>query len=313
MTEKQYAITSGKKPYPLTASISMIVGAVILSFVDLAFLSEVIGKVLDLDTTASLGIGFAIGLVGIGIMAHLGVKIAHGDNKKLNVTAHYLLWVLLGLALVLIRIFSASIMGLDLSSGDESLTTIAGHSFRQSDIITAPLMFFLYIATGVMVKDGVKNLYLNPEFEEWRINRKKAKAAKKNKDDRRRDEAEKRMNKMRSDAEKQMEEQRAKIEKEREQSALNGTYSNALVQFRAKEKEIKVKYQQIAANIGYIQSIDRQEHDFEKRIKPGLMKIANQSIGSAQNTIALAIRKKTGEDISNLRAVITAYNDSRHE
>lgn len=314
MAEKQFSpIISGKRAYPLNASLAMIVGAIILSFVDLTFLSEVIGRVLDIGTSASMGIGFAIGLVGIGIMAHLGVKVAYGDDNKVNIAGHYLLWVSLGFALVLIRIFSASIMQLDLSLGDDSLVKVLGHTFRESDIIIAPLMFFLYIATGVMVKDGVKNLYLNPEFEEWRINRKKAKEARKNKEDKLRDEAEKRMTKARAEQEEIMKKQRAKIEKDREQSALNGTYSNALAQFRAKEKEIKAKYQQIAANIDYIQTIDKQEEDFEARIKPGLMKIADQSIKSAQTTIALTIRKKTDEKITTLRAAIAAHNSSHHE
>lgn len=314
MAEKQQnMIFSGKRAYPLNASIAMIVGAVILSFVDLAFLSEVIGRVLDLGASAAMGIGFAIGLVGIGIMAHLGVKVAYDDNKKVNIAGHYLLWISLGLALVLIRVFSASIMQLDLSLGDDSLVRILGHNFRESDVIIAPLMFFLYIATGIMVKDGVRNLYLNPEFEQWRISRKKAKETRRDKEDKLRSEAEKRMAKMRTDQEEQMKKQRERIEKDREQNALNGTYSNALAQFRAKEKEIKSKYQQITANIGYIQAIDRQEEEFEKRIKPGLIRITDQSINSAQNSVALALRKKTGENTTTLRAAIKAHNANRHE
>ncbi len=312
MAEKQIDFTSDKKPYPLTASIAMIVGAIILSFVDLAFLNDVIGKVLDLDATASMGIAFAIGLVGIGIMAHLGVKVAHGNDDRLNLAGHYLLWVSLGLALVLIRVFSATIMQLDLSLGDSSLVNMFGHNIRQVDLITAPLMFFLYIATGIMVKDGVKNLYLNPDFEQWNIDRKKSKAAQKSKDEERRDKAEKRMNEARDKAEKAAQEQRAKTKTEREQSAANGTYSNALAQFRAKEKEIKSKYTRIAANIDYVKSIDKVERDFESKIKPGLMKVTDESILSAQNTIALTIRKKTGEDIAALRAAIATHNASRH-
>ena len=302
-----------KKPYPVTASVWMIVGAIILSFVDLAFLYDVIGKVLDLDATASLGIAFAIGLVGIGIMAHLGVKIAHGAESRLEIVNHYILWILLGMALVLIRIFSATIMQLNLSSGDEALMSIMGQDIRQVDVITAPLMLFLYIATGLMVKDGVKNLYLNPEFDEWRLNRKKAREAKKNKDEKREAAAIERMEKIRREEEERIAKQRELTEKNREQSALNGNYSNALAQFRAKENEVKLKYQQIAANIDYVQGIDKHEREFELKVKPGLMKIVNESIKSAQNSIALGLRKKTGEDITLLRNAIEAHNSRRHE
>jgi hypothetical protein len=301
------------KQYPLSVSLSMIISAVLLSFVDLAFLNEVIGKVLDLDATGSMAIACALGLIGIGLMAHLGVKIAHGNDKLRNILGHYALWVLLGVSLVTIRIFSASILHLDVSLGDESLLNIFGRNIREVDLVIAPLMLLLYLATGLMVKDGVKNLLLNPEFEKWREARRKAKEARKNADDKRAAAAEARINKLRDEAEKKAAEREDAIKVGREQIALNGTYSNALAQFRAKEKEIKEKYKLISANIDYIKNIDKQERDFEMKVKPGLTRIVSGSIRSVQNNIALLIRKKTGEDLASLRNTIESHNAKRSE
>jgi hypothetical protein len=299
--------------YPLSVSISMIIGAVVLSFVDLAFLNDVIGKILDLDATGSMVIAFVLGLVGIGLMAHLGAMIAHGNDKLRNVASHYALWVLLGVSLVTVRIFSASILQLDVSLGDESLLNILGQDIRQVDLVIAPLMLLLYLATGIMVKDGVRNLLLNPDFEEWREARRNDKANRKSAEEKRAEAAERQRNKLREEAEKKAAEREEAIKAGNEQNTLNNTYGSALAQFHAKEKEIKEKYKLISANIDYIKSIDKQERDFEMKVKPGLTRIVSGSIRSAQNSIALAIRKKTGEDIASLRNAIESHNAKRSE
>lgn len=304
--------TSSLRPvYPLSVSMAMIVVAVALSLVDLTFLNEVIGKVLDLGATASMFVAFALGFVGIAIMAHQGIKAAHGDVSRGSAIGHYALWVGLGMAFVLIRLFSASILQLNGSTDGENLLSILGSSVRQVDLVLAPLMFFLYIATGLMVKDGFKHLLINPEFDRKLAAWREARAARKNADSERRSKAEKRMLEAQAQAEKSAADRQKVVEEGRIQIALNGSYSNALGQFRSKEKEIKSKYQRIVENIDYIKSIDKQEANFEQRVKPGLMRIVTESVHSAQNSIALALRTKTGEEITKLRAVIETYNKTR--
>lgn len=101
------------------------------------------------------------------------------------------------------------------------------------------------------------------------------------------------------------------MKNKRIQDALNGDYNSALTQLRAKEKEIKEKYVKISANISFIKNIDRQEKEFESKVKPGLMDIVDASIHSAQNSVALAIRKKTGTDIEMLRKTIEIHKNGR--
>lgn len=173
-----------KKVYSPAVSIGMIIIALVLSFVDLSFLNEVIGKILDLDTAPSALIAFMLGLVGMVIMGHLGVKEAYDENQtKATKIGHYLLWIVLGLSFVIVRIMSATIMGLGTSGGSDVLISTPVGVIRQIDIVVAPLMFFLYLATGILTKDGVKNLISNESFKKWLEERAKNKKRGKDEND----------------------------------------------------------------------------------------------------------------------------------
>lgn len=178
MSVTKHGLRFSRKSYPLTLSFSIIGAAILLSFVDLAFLNDVIGQVLNLSSGASLLLSFFLGLIGITIMAHHGVKLAHGAESKRSAAAHYTLWISLGLAFFLIRMFSATVMQLNSSFSDSSLIRIAGINVREIDLVLAPIMFVMYLATGYMAFDGFKNLYSNPEFDNWLQARKDAKEAK---------------------------------------------------------------------------------------------------------------------------------------
>jgi len=312
MTEKQI-FTSGKSYYPLALSVSMIVVALILSFVDLAFLNDVIGKILDLDTTQSMLIAFALGLVGIAVMAHQGVKEAHGSERFINAFSHYLLWIGLGLAFVLIRLFSASILQLDGTDSDEHILKVLGLSIREVDLVLAPVMIFLYFATGLLAKDGFKNLFLNPEFKVWSMERKKERLAKKTEMKRLADKAAAKQAKLEAQAEADRDDFLSNRNANKDKASADSKYNSALSMYRSKEKEIKQKYQIISTNIDYIKSIDKQERDFEARVKPSLMRIINESIRSVQNGVALMLRKKSGDDINELRSVIELHNSTHDE
>jgi len=312
MAEKQI-FTSGKSYYPLTLSVAMIVVALVLSFVDLAFLNDVIGKILDLDATQSMLIAFALGLVGIAVMAHQGVKEAHGSERFINAFWHYLLWVGLGLAFVLIRLFSASILQLDGTDADEHILKVLGLNIREVDLVLAPVMLFLYFATGLLAKDGFKNLFLNPEFMVWSKERKSEKLLKKVEMKRLADKAAAKQAKLEAQAEADRDDFISNRNANKGKALADNKYHSALGMYRAKEKDIKQKYQIISTNIDYVKSIDKQEYDFETRVKPSLMRIINESIHSVQNNVALMLRKKTGDDINKLRSVIDTHNSSYDE
>lgn len=311
-------MAKSEKTYPISVSLALICTAVILSFVDLMFLNEVIGKVLNIGSIESLFIAFTLGLVGLAIMAHQGVKEAYGNEKKLFAFGHYLIWISLGLTFAAIRLFSATILGSESLSSEESLFSAFGLDIRQIDLILAPLMLFLYIATGLMVKDGVKNMILNPKYEEWMKERAAAKKLSKVEKMRLAEETKARIAKEKADAKKEQERRAKEIEEERKANKKsdannrvlnirNASYADAVTQYRAKENEIKAKYQQISANISFIEDIDKREDEFESKIKPSLLQIVRGSIRSSQNNVALIMHNKTGEDITKLKDVIKAH------
>ena len=302
---------TGKKPYPLSLSLGLIATAVILSFVDLMFLNDVIGKVLDLGLTESMVIAFALGMIGIGVMFHQGSKVAHDDSTPISAVGHYSLWIFLGLAFVGVRLFSASILQLDSETGDEALLTIFGMNVREVDVVVAPLMMLLYIATGTMIKDGAKQLYLNPDFEKWIADRKLAKQNRKTKEEARREKAERAQQEAQEKIRKAQEEAIAAAKEGREAIQRSRTYGEALRKYNAKLEEIKTNYQKISADIDYVKTIDRQEEQFSTSTKPNLMKIVRGSIEGTQHSIALAIRAKTGDDIEKLRHAIDTHNAKR--
>ena len=312
MKTKGKTINADKKVYPLSLSLGLITAAVILSFVDLMFLNDVIGKVLDLGLTESMVIAFALGMIGIITMFHQGSKVAHNDSTVWSSLGHYSLWLLLGLAFVTVRLFSASILQLDSETGDEALLPLLGLSVREVDVVIAPLMMLLYIATGIMVKDGAKQLYLNPDFAKWVDDRKKTKQDRRTKEEKRRERAEREQQERLEKMRKAQEEAIATAEGAKEAFHRSRTYGEARKRYNEKLEEIKANYQKISTNIDYVKTIDKQEAQFEAHTKPNLMSIVQGSREGVQNSIALAIRAKTNEDIQRLRAEIDAHNTRRH-
>lgn len=304
-----------KRAYPLGVSLTIIIVAIVLSFVDLTFLNDIIGKILDLGAVESMFVAFMLGLVGIAIMASQGLREAHDHRGVLLSLVHYLLWILLGFTFAIIRLFSASVLQLDSELGDGALLEIAGLSIREVDLVIAPLMLFLYIATGLMAKDGVKNLLANSEFDKWWQNVKDARSLRKSEDYKRRKKAEERIELAQAKAEEARNKRMKEVADHKIQDALNGSYGHALMRYREKETEVKKRYEQIVSNIEYIKHIDKQEADFETKVKPGFSSIVTSSIESVQNEVLLMVHRKNrkSEDISKLRAALDLYVKSRNE
>ena len=211
-----------------------------------------------------------------------------------------------------VRLFSASILQLDSEAGDEALLPLLGLSVREVDVVSAPLLMLLYIATGIRVKDGAKQLYLNPDFAKWVDDRKKTKQDRRTKEEKRRERAEREQQERLEKMRKAQEEAIATAEGAKEAFHRSRTYGEARKRYNEKLEEIKANYQKISTNIDYVKTIDKQEAQFEAHTKPNLMSIVQGSREGVQNSIALAIRAKTNEDIQRLRAEIDAHNTRRH-
>lgn len=290
-------LTADTKYHSMPVSIGLIIGALLLSMIDLMFLNDVIGKVLDLDVAMSSLMAIGLGLIGVAIMYHYGMKLAKEKPAKFVTANYFTVWILLGLAFAALRFFAATVMQLTPENSEETLLQIFGLTVNAVDLITAPIMLLLYLATGMLVLDGAKNLHAGPDFKTWNEER-KAKAKKKKEDD--------------DAAKKAAREERERIKKEREVAAatalLTRKYDTSLSSYNAKVNQIKAEYKKAAADLDFVKSTDERELQFTNEVKPNLMAIMDASVEGTQNAVALAVRAKTNSDIGLLQDTIDAHN-----
>lgn len=305
-------ISLGGKNYPWPLSIGMIIFAILLSFVDLMFLNEVIGRVLDLSATESMLVAFGLGLVGIIIMASVGAMKAFGHDSTLAKVGLYSLWFTLGLSFVILRIFSATILQLDPTLGDEALFTLGDILIRQSDLVLGPIMLLLYVATGVLALDGTKHLLMSPDFMKMLADRKKNRAKENADAATRAQEAETR----RKAAEAEAAARAAEAEEQRkaalEAGKIDKYYEDVLKQYRDLEAELMRQHKLISQNIEYIKRKDKAEKAFETKTKPGFINIFNDAVRSSQGEVVLLMNKYNGGGITEYREVVNRHNSDRN-
>lgn len=302
----------GGRNYPWPLSFGMIVFAVLLSFVDLMFLNEVIGKVLDLGATESMLVAFGLGLVGIIIMASVGAMKAHGHDGLVAKIGLYTLWFTLGLSFVVLRIFSATILQLDPSLGDEALFTLGDVLIRQSDLVLGPIMLILFVATGVLALDGTKHLLMSPEFMKMIADWKKRRAKQDQLDATKADEQKALIQKQKEEAEAA----RKKAEEERQIAIAAGQadkyYNDVLKQYRQLEADLMEQHRLISENIEFIRRNDKAEKAFETKTKPGFINVFNNAVRSSQGEVVLLMNKYNGGGIEEYREVVKRHNSDRN-
>jgi hypothetical protein len=323
MTTKPKPKSSPSSPLvrdlPLPISISMIIIALGLSFVDLTFLNDVIGKVLDLDYVPSAITSFALGLVGMVVMASLGVLEYRSRVSTSIKVFHYTLWVLIGLAYAAARLFSAFLLRLDGSSGD-AITYLFGAPVREIDFVFAPLMFLLYVATGLLTREGIKNMLLNEDFhnrlDEW----KKAGITRKLEKEKRRIEAlEARERAAEAAAAAAQEaadkntETRAAGKIELSERKKKDIYYDAVGRYKQLEVKFHDQYGAITDTIAGVEATDASIVALA-RSRKNIAKTISITRLAAQKNVAFIIQGKTNESIAELNKTIDKYNaDAAHD
>lgn len=312
MKSSSQKLPIGGRNYPWPFSLGMIVFAVLLSFVDLMFLNEVIGRVLDLGATESMLVAFGLGLVGIIIMASMGAMKAYGHDVLVAKIGLYALWFTLGLSFVVLRIFSATILQLDPSLGDEALFTLGDVLIRQSDLVLGPIMLILYVATGVLALDGTKHLLMSPDFMKMITDWKKSQAKKGALTATRAEEAEEQLKKEKTEIEAAR-----KIAEEKTLIAIaagqaDKYYNEILKQYRQLEADLMEQHRLISENIEFIKRKDKAEKAFETKTKPGFINIFNGAIRSSQGEVVLLMNKYNGGGITEYRDVVNRHNSDRN-
>ncbi|TWG91525.1 hypothetical protein L615_000800000350 [Nocardioides sp. J9] len=151
---------------PYGVALAILIGSVAFTCVDLSFLYEVVGEVLDLEFWPATAVSVGVGLVGLTFMIHLGYKQASESSHPVgafNRVVHYSLWIALGLAIAAARFFRATILDLDSFDG-ETLVEVWGADVAQSDVVFAPIMLIIYLIAGIGAKEATHSVLLNRGF-----------------------------------------------------------------------------------------------------------------------------------------------------
>lgn len=172
-----FAQESEQPRFSYTITLGILVACIVISVVDLAFLSDVVGQILGIGYLPAWGISAVLGLAGVFFMGHLGFKEAEeiAEVSAGTKALHIGIWLALGISFSVARFFSAQILDLE-QFEDVQLVSVFGMHVSQSDVIFAPIMFVLYLMAGIGAKEAVHSLMLNPEFHDVRDKKKLRKA-----------------------------------------------------------------------------------------------------------------------------------------
>lgn len=318
---------------PFIVPLAMLIVCFVLAFVDLAFLNDVIGQVLNVEQTMSLVVSAALGLIGLAFMMHLGYEqVVHPNLGFMTKFMDYSIWLLLGVAIAATRFFAAVI--LDLQATDEvALVNVFGTGVRQVDMLFAPIMFLLYIITGLGAKRALEGLLLNRDFDKWRLESKDQRTRRKQEEEEAkrdiattRKEREHEMEAKKREAAAQKEaDRKAKHDAKQQQRAATQPISqaNAVDQLKLKEArkrhgEAVKAYTQLDAKfrksvqratdlLAKLEGIEAEATALVQR-RDNMLDVITKSEMSVQQQVAMLLHAKTQESIAELEAVIAAHN-----
>lgn len=323
---------------PFIVPMAMLVVCFILAFVDLAFLNDVIGQVLNVEQTMSLIVSAALGLIGLAFMMHLGLQeFEHPNLGPVTKFIDYSIWLLLGVAIAATRFFAALILELD-PSDEVALMNVFGTQVRQVDALFAPLMLLLYIITGLGAKRALHGLLLNRGFAQWRHETKEQKLQR----EKERDQAKHEIAATKKEQQQAMEakkkelaaqkdsEQKAKHEAKQQKRAATQPFNqaNAIEDMRLKEarkrhRETENAYnkqdakfrkstQRAAELLAKLEGIEAEASALLQR-RNNMLNVITNSEKSLQQHVAMLVHTRTKAPIAELEAVIATHNSQRQD
>lgn len=160
---QRVAPNSGKRQSGVFLMTFFVIG-VLVSVVDITFLQDVLGRILNISSDLATVISFVVGLAAIGtMMGFYGYKKYYSESESKNWFIRNLdviLWVILGFALAILRIISGSIIEV----GDESTIKLFGLTVRSADLVIAPIMMVFYFAAGTLSMYCIQHFF---ESDQW--------------------------------------------------------------------------------------------------------------------------------------------------
>lgn len=296
--------------------VALFVVGLIGSMLDLTFLQDVLGRILNLSSAMALLVSLIIGLVAsVALMGLAGYRQGHesGENSKLSKMPEFWIWIVLGVILIVVRLMTGTIVEVD---SNESTIKLGAIIVRSSDLVTAPLMFFMYLGTGLLVNFCAREFFYTDMYSEWAKNHESKKEDMKARrqeamslaDERRRQQLEiaKAARQEQMDKRNRMLAERQAADDKRK---LREGYDLAVEEYKKVEQSVHMRHQQITKALTELEEA-RTELERTKDAYRRLLDNVEQSRVGTQNEVALLIHAKTPEiSVETLQGIIEQYND----
>lgn len=301
--------------------IAFAVIGIVVSMVDITFLSDVLGRMLNMGQVEATILSAVIGLSAmIMLMGFQGYKEAHATevdrNKPMYQKAEVVLWFCLGVFLMVLRIISGYILEL---SPDEAV--LGGTHIRMSDLVTGPVMFILYLGAGLFAMYGIKNFFQTDTYAEMMDNHSRNRnmrtvAMERNRVAREQRNNERALVREHKLAEKQ-ERQRVKaLERQdrqrnraiqREQKRLQKEYQEARRVYEAKVKAVHAEHERISDKLSQLEA-SRRDLGNVGGISDRLINNVAEVRSQVQGQVAMLVNSKSHISVDTLNGIIADYN-----
>lgn len=295
--------------------VALFVVGLIGSMLDLTFLQDVLGRILNLSSVMALLISLIIGLVAsVALMGLAGYRQGHeaGGGSKLHEMPEFWIWIVVGVILVVVRLMTGTIVEVD---SNEATVKFGFLIIRSSDLVTAPLMFALYLGTGLLVNFCAREFFYTDMYLEWAENHAKKKMDMKQRRQEAIAQADERNRKRLEMADAARQEQLDKRERmlaERQAAddkrKMREGYDLAVSEYKKVEQSVHAQHQRISVALTELEEA-RAELERTKVAYRRLLDNVDKSRIGTQNEVALLVHYKTPEiSVETLQGIIDQYN-----
>ena len=285
------------------------------SMLDLTFLQDVLGRILNLSSAMALLISLIIGLVAsVALMGLAGYRQGHeaGGGSKLREMPEFWIWIVVGVILVVVRLMTGTIVEVD---SNEATVKFGFLIIRSSDLVTAPLMFALYLGTGLLVNFCAREFFYTDMYLEWAENHAKKKTDMKQRRQEAIAQADERNRKrleMADAARKEQLDKRERMLAERQAAddkrKMREGYDLAVSEYKKVEQSVHAQHQRISVALTELEEA-RAELERTKVAYRRLLDNVDKSRIGTQNEVALLVHYKTPEvSVETLQGIIDQYN-----
>ena len=285
---------------------------ILVSAVDVTFLSDVFGRILNMSATMATGLSMVVGLAAmVLLMGFYGYKQYYGEEKTssnwLIRNLDVVLWFALGIFLMVLRILSANFINL---SDNDTVLHFGGMAVRGVDLIMGTVMFVFYLGAGTLAMYCIRNFFNTDMYLEMRMrsDEKKARRATAMARQSALMDEKRAMKEMRRDemVNSNRAKQKAKLEAKAEAEARR-PYDQARQEYEAMVERVHREHDQITTSLGRLEAGYR-EIETTQNLCDHLVNNVVQARRQVQGQVAMLVNAQSKVSVETLNGIIDDYN-----